>query len=86
MDKSDWILLGSGIRYKLSGETRIKSRFSLLGVTFASRTMEWSGKLFGFIEVEERKRYVQYSYFDDGWSYQNYWGKTNEEWEFVKFI
>jgi len=87
MENKDWVVRRYS-RYVYTGDVRVKKRFTLFGITATAQTFEINGKWkwFGLVEVRERKRLVQYSYFDDGWSYQNYWGKTKEEWEFLEFI
>jgi hypothetical protein len=46
----------------------------------------WTGKWFKFITIEEKKVKNRYLEFDDGWSYQNYWGKWKTSWVMVKIV
>lgn len=43
----------------------------------------WVGNKFRWlkkIKIEERLRFVRYSEFDDGWSYQHYWKSWIMDW------
>lgn len=44
----------------------------------------WTGKWFSFTEITEQRVRERYLEFNDGWSYQNYWGAWEETWKFVK--
>lgn len=46
----------------------------------------WTGKWFKFVTIEEKKVKNRYLEFDDGWSYQNYWGKWKTSWVMVKIV
>lgn len=67
------------------GETRRRKVYSI-GLTITSDVIVWTGKWFKFVEIEEEKHKVRYRYFDDGWTYQHYWGNWKEEWNFKKLI
>jgi hypothetical protein len=49
----------------------------------------WVGKKFRWltkIKIRERLTICRYTYFDDGWTYQNYWGPWKAEWEAIEIL
>ena len=49
----------------------------------------WVGKKFRWLKkitVKESLRFVRYSGFDDGWTYQNYWKPWKMDWEVIEIL
>ena len=73
-------------------ETRVRKVLSLfpfivVNHSFTDKKLSdfvWTSKWFKFVEVTERKTTVRFQQFDDGWSYQFYWGPWKDRWVFVK--
>lgn len=65
-------------------QRRTRKVFSWFGFISVA-TLEWSGKFFKYVEIEEQLTEVRYSYFDE-WIYQNRWGEWEQEWIFKKFL
>ena len=63
---------------------KIFSIFPFIIVNGFDNDFVWTGKWFKFVYIVEQKVRERYSYFDDGWSYQNFWGKWNENYKFIK--
>ena len=68
---------------KPQGEFRRRKVFSV-GIIITD-TIEWTGKWFKFIEIEEEKCLVKFSEFDE-WTYTFHWGEWKPIWEFRKII
>lgn len=84
--KNKW-KINSTSKSMRTGEFRIRSVFTLFGLTFsADGLFIWTSKWFGFIKIREEKVLIHYSEFDSGWTYQNYWGKLNTIWRFVEKV
>ena len=78
----------TGLSYELISldETRTRTIFSILPLTIVDQLFVWTGKWFSFVDICEQRYKIRYSHFDDGLSYQNYWGQWKEYWKFVKII
>lgn len=66
---------------KITNYTRVRE-------LFAYRPW-WVGKKFRWfkkITVKERLNITRHSFFDDGWTYQNYWGPWEAEWEAIEIL
>lgn len=71
---------------KETTELRIRKAFSFFWIFISDGTFFKSSKFIGNINIEEQKYYIRYLDFDDGWSYQYFWGKWYTEWKFIKII
>lgn len=70
-------------------ELRIRKVLSLFGFIIVNGLITdfiGTGKWFKFVRVQEQKYLVRYAEFDDGWSYQWYWGRWHESWKFLKIM
>lgn len=65
---------------------RTRKVYSFLPIIISGGEFVWTGKWFEYVTIEEQKYKVRHLEFDDGWSYQSYWGKWSTDWEFVKII
>jgi hypothetical protein len=65
---------------------RVLSILPFIVVTGFGTDFHWTGKWFKFVTIEEVKVKNRHSQFDDGWSYQNYWGKWKTSWVLTKII
>ena len=65
--------------YQIEPQNRFRIRrvFSI-GIIVVN-TIEWTGKWFKFIEIEEEECLERYSYFDE-WTYTFFW----DEWKTLK--
>lgn len=63
---------------------KVLSLFPFILVNGYGNGWKWTGKWFKFIEITEQKIKERYLEFDDGWSYQEYWTKWEENWIFIK--
>ncbi len=71
---------------QMLGIRRIRKKLSILPFFFTNDTLVWTGKWFKTIEIEEEMYQERYLEFDDGWSYQFYWGKWKTRWEFIRIV
>lgn len=49
----------------------------------------WVGKKFRWLKkitIKEQLVLARYTWFDDGWTYQNYWGSWKKEWEAIEIL
>ena len=73
----------------VTNKVRTRNVFSILPfiiVNGMNGDFHWTGKWFKFITIEEKKVKNRYLEFDDGWSYQHYWGKWKTSWVMVKIV
>lgn len=62
------------------------SLFGFIVVNGMEGDFVWTGKWFKWVEIEEQKVKERYTFFDDGWSYQWYWGEWKESWKFKRLL
>lgn len=77
----------SGETDRGSWEDKI-TNFTRVRDIFAYRPW-WVGNKFRWLKkitLEERLNFTRHTSFDDGWSYQNYWGPWVAEWEAIEIL
>ena len=78
------------VEHILTEERKLKKRLSIFPFiirdTVDGKQSIWTGKWFSWVIVKERKQLTRYLEFDDGWSYQSYWGEWKEEWLIEEII
>ena len=65
-------------------ERKVLSVLPFIVVCGLKSDFHWTGKWFKFITIREQKVKDRYSKFDDGWSYQHYWGRWKTNWVLIK--
>ncbi len=75
IDKTEWLSGINGTLTIITNKTREKTIFPIFPIWI-------EGEMFWFkkIKVLQRVHLKRYLEFDDGWSYQHYWGNYNIEW------
>jgi hypothetical protein len=71
---------------KITDVFREKTIFSFLFLSISGPIFIKTNKLFGKVKVRQQLNLVRYSKFDDGWTYQKYWGNESKSWEHVEII
>jgi len=72
---------------KLTNEFRYKNIFSLFCLSISGGEFILTNKFFGLVRVQQQLTLVRYMEFDDGWTYQNYWGsKEHRVWKHIKIM
>ena len=74
---------------KYTGEFRVRKVLSILPfiiINGEDSDFHWTGKWFKYVTIQEQKVKDRYLEFDDGWSYQHYWGKWKTSWVFTKIM
>ena len=72
---------------KFTDRFRYKNVFSLFCLSISGGEFIVTDKLFGYVRVQQQLTLVRYSEFDDGWTYQDYWGsKEHRVWKHIKFM
>jgi len=82
-------LLSEEHQFECLNETRRKKVFSFFPFIVKDglkSDFHWTGKWFKWVEIEETKYKERYLFFDDGWTYQHYWGQWREIWFLTKII
>jgi len=87
-----------GVEYELLGEKSGETdrghwqekitNYTRVREIFAWRPW-WVGHKFRWLKkitVKERLLICRYTWFDDGWTYQNYWGAWQAEWEAIEIV
>ena len=69
---------------ELLGLTRRRFVFAI-GFIVTVDTIEWVGKWFKYVEIEEELHKERYLNFDE-WNYQFYWGPWESVWGFKRII
>lgn len=75
------------MKHQIISLNKIRRRkvFSI-GIIVTADTIEWTGKWFKFVEIEEEQFKQRFEKFDDGWSYNFYWGSWEKTWKFKKLV
>lgn len=72
---------------KLTNEFREKKVFSFFWLSISGSIFITTKKFFGFVKVQQQLTYVRYMEFDDGWTYQDYWGSEEHKiWKHIKIM
>lgn len=61
-----------------------KRRVYSIGIIITS-TIEWTGKWFKFVDIEEQLFHNRGKKFNE-WNYTFYWGDWYSSWEFVRVL
>jgi hypothetical protein len=67
-------------------ERKVLSILPFIVVSGENGDFHWTGKWFKFVTIKEQKVKDRYLEFDDGWSYQHYWGRWKTGWVMLKFV
>lgn len=62
-----------------------KRKMYSIGFVITENTMEWTGKWFRYVLIEEQLFFNRIKVFDE-WNYSFYWGDWYPSWEFVKTL
>lgn len=73
-------------QHKKLGIFRTREILSILPFIVVGDIIVWTGVWFKKVTVEEEQYMERYLKFDDGWSYQFYWGGWKTRWEFVRIV
>lgn len=69
---------------------RERELWSFLGIFISDDRPYFQSSVFSFlpkkIKIKEQRYRVRYEWFDDGWTFQSYWGKWNWYWEFNQIL
>ena len=74
---------------KFTNELRERKVLSILPFIIVSgetSDFHYTGKWFKYVTIQEQKVKDRYLEFDDGWSYQHYWGSWKTGWVLTKLI
>jgi hypothetical protein len=58
--------------------------FSILYITFFGGKFHFTNEIYGKVKLKQRKIKTRYKWFDDGWTYQEYWSLWQYEWKTIK--
>ncbi len=67
-------------------ERKVLSILPFIVVSGEKGDFHWTGKWFKFVTVKEQKVKDRYLEFDDGWSYQHYWGRWQTGWTLIEIL
>ena len=67
-------------------ERKVLSILPFIIVNGEGSDFHWTGKWFKYITIQEQKVEDRYLEFDDGWSYQHYWGRWRTSWTLIKIL
>jgi hypothetical protein len=67
-------------------ERKVLSILPFIVVSGEGSDFHWTGKWFKYITIQEQKVEDRYLEFDDGWSYQHYWGRWRTSWTLIKIL
>ena len=67
-------------------ERKVLSLFPFIIVSGLSTDFHWTGKWFKYVTIQEQEVEDRYTEFDDGWSYQHYWGEWKTSWVLIKIL
>ena len=81
IDKIELLSENNGSQTIITNETREKTIFTVIP-TWINGQFFWFKKI-KVLQIAHLERYLE---FDDGWSYQNYWGKYHLIWVNIKVI
>ena len=75
-----------GWEREFTDEYRNRKSFSFFYLTICDNIFTINSKFFGIIKTKQQKIFDRFEYFDDGWTYQNYWGKWKQKWICVELL
>ena len=67
-------------------ERKVLSILPFIIVSGEGGDFHWTGKWFKYVKIREQKVEDRYLEFDDGWSYQHYWGRWRTSWTLIKIL
>jgi len=62
------------------------SLFPFIIINGFKSDFHWIGKWFKYITIREQLVKYRIKYFDDGWTYQYYWGGWKEKWQLIEIV